>query len=141
MPARRRSPSGHATRWIGRSAGDVKFLAAFGCVVLTSSDGALDPPTSSSPTGRVHPSADKDCSIHHNKLHSPPVGSEDELSRAPLQLTCAVDDPHQTDHRSKSNSGAGGETWSDPGRIRADQKDSGPRTEFYRARNLFGDVE
>src|SRR6266404_8914629 len=141
MPARRGSPSGHATRWIGRSAGDVKFLAAFGCVVLTSSDGALDPPTSSSPRDESVRRRTRDCSIHPNKLHSLLVGSEDELSRAPLQLTCVVDDQRQTDHRSKSNSGAGGETRSDPGRIRADQKDSGPRTEFYRARNLFGDVE
>src|SRR6266403_374308 len=72
--------------------GDAKFLAAFGCVVLTSSDGALDPPTSSSPRDQSVRRRTRDCSIHHNKLHSLLVGSEDELSRAPLQLTCVVDD-------------------------------------------------
>src|SRR2546429_363470 len=85
------------------------------------------------------------------KLHvdseSPPVGRTRpaatirELSRTPHSLTCAVDDQRQTDHRSESYSGAGGEAWSDARRIRADQKDSRPRAEFYRARNLFGDVE
>src|SRR5438132_61769 len=38
---------------------------------------------------------------HRPKVRDCPlVGSEDELSRAPLQLTCVVDDPRQTDHRS-----------------------------------------
>src|SRR5438067_11872519 len=49
---------------------------------------------------------------HRPKVRDCPlVGSEDELSRAPLQLTCVVDDPRQTDHRSDRYSGAGGETW------------------------------
>src|SRR2546428_4873601 len=74
----------------------------------------------------------RDCSL---------IAFEDELSRAPLQLTCVVDDQRQTDHRSDRYSGAGGETWSHPGRIRADQENSRSRTKFYRARNLFGDVE
>src|ERR1700724_4291735 len=54
----------------------------------------------------------RDCSL---------AGSEDELSRVPHSLTCAVDDERH-DHRSKSYSGAGGETRSDAGGIRADQK-------------------
>src|SRR5438132_9747919 len=79
---------------------------------------------------------------HRPKVRDCPlVGSEDELSRAPLQLTCVVDDPRQTDHRSDRYSGAGDETRSHPGRIRADQENSRSRTKFYRARNLFGDVE
>jgi hypothetical protein len=50
--------------------------------------------TSSSPRDESVRRRTRDCSIHHNKFRSPLVGSEDELSRAPLQLTCAVDDPH-----------------------------------------------
>src|ERR1700731_3728082 len=66
--------------------------------------------------------------------------SLDELSRAPHSLTCAVDDERH-DHRSKSYSGAGGETRSDAGGIRADQKNSRPRTQLHRTRRLFGNVE
>src|SRR5438270_14060604 len=56
-------------------------------------------------------------------------------------LTCVVDDERHTDHRSESYSGAGDETRSRAGRIRADQKDSRPRAKLHRAWNLLGDVE
>src|SRR6266404_3116680 len=63
------------------------------------------------------------------------------LSRALHQLPCGADDENRADHRSEDNSGAGGETRSDAGRIRANQENPRSRTELYRARDFFSDVE
>ena len=51
-------------------------------------------------------------------------GKNSALSRVRYQLTCAVDDQRQTDHRSSRYSGTGGQTRADAGRIRTHHKNS-----------------